>query len=165
MATKQVSNPDADTNPDPITGEPGSHPMGTGLGAAGAGAAGAAIGSMAGPIGTAVGAVVGAVAGGLAGKAAAEAIDPTAEDSYWRQNHSNRPYAKGSDYASYQPAYRYGWEARSRHPEASFDDVQDDLETEWAEARGTSKLEWQNAKLAARDAWDRISTSPPRKAK
>src|SRR3954469_20482519 len=71
-----------DMNPDPITGAPGSHPVGTGVGAAGGGAAGAAIGSMAGPIGTAVGAVVGAVAGGLAGKGAAEAIDPTAEDAY-----------------------------------------------------------------------------------
>ena len=38
-----------DTNPDPITGEPGSHPVGTGLGAGGGALAGAAIGSVAGP--------------------------------------------------------------------------------------------------------------------
>ena len=34
-----------DLNEDPITGEPGSHPVGTGLGAAGGAAAGAALGT------------------------------------------------------------------------------------------------------------------------
>jgi hypothetical protein len=41
-----------DANRDPITGAPGSHPVGTGLGAAAGGmAAGAAAGSVAGPAG------------------------------------------------------------------------------------------------------------------
>src|SRR5436853_4858610 len=83
-----------DTNPDAITGAPGSHPVGTGLGAAAAGAAGAAIGSVIPGAGTVVGgvvgAVVGAVAGGLAGKGVAEAVNPTAEDAYWRNEHRNR---------------------------------------------------------------------------
>src|SRR3954463_13774531 len=83
-----------DRNPDPITGAPGSHPIGTGVGAAGAGAAGAAIGAVAGPVGAAVGAVVGAVAGGLAGKGVAEAVNPTEEDAYWRDNYSTRPYVQ-----------------------------------------------------------------------
>lgn len=65
-------------NLDPITGEPGAHPIGTGVGAvAGGMAAGAAVGTVAGPIGTAVGAAAGAVVGGLAGKGVAEKIDPT----------------------------------------------------------------------------------------
>jgi uncharacterized protein (TIGR02271 family) len=67
------------TNRDPLTGAPGSHPVGTAVGAtAGGVAAGAAAGSVAGPVGTAVGAVVGAVAGGAAGKGVAEEVDPTA---------------------------------------------------------------------------------------
>src|SRR3954465_6822647 len=94
-------NEDRDRNPDPITGAPGSHPIGTGIGAAGGGAAGAAIGAAIGatatgpaaPVGAVVGAVVGAIAGGLAGKGAAEAVNPTAEDAYWRDNYKNRPYA------------------------------------------------------------------------
>ncbi|HYC91623.1 MAG TPA: hypothetical protein VEO54_20555 [Thermoanaerobaculia bacterium] len=45
----------------PITGEPGSHPVGTGLGAA---AVGAALGAPFGPIGILVGGAIGAVAGG-----------------------------------------------------------------------------------------------------
>ena len=79
-------------NADPITGEPGSHPLGTGLGAVGGAAAGAAVGSVGGPLGTLVGGAVGAVVGGLAGSAVGEAIDPTVEDAYWRENYINQPY-------------------------------------------------------------------------
>lgn len=69
-------NPNA--NPDPITGEKGAHPVGTGIGAAGAGAAATAVGAaVGGPVGAVVSAVVGSVAGGLAGKGVAEQIDPT----------------------------------------------------------------------------------------
>jgi hypothetical protein len=65
-------------NRDPITGTPGAHPVGTGVGAlAGGAATGAAVGTVAGPVGTVIGAAVGAVAGGLAGKGVAEEIDPT----------------------------------------------------------------------------------------
>src|SRR5262245_62513662 len=83
----------SDMNLDPITGEPGAHPVGTGIGAAAGGAAaGAAGGAVAGPAGAAVGAIVGGVAGGLAGKGIAESIDPTAEDAYWREHYTSRPY-------------------------------------------------------------------------
>ena len=106
---------ETDANRDPITGEPGAHPIGAGLGAAAAGAAaGAAGGAVAGAIGAVVGAVVGGIAGGYAGKEVAESIDPTAEDTYWRNSYSQRPYydAKTS-YDEYAPAYRYGWESRA----------------------------------------------------
>jgi uncharacterized protein (TIGR02271 family) len=77
-------------NPDPITRQPGSHPVGTGVGAAAGGAAGigaaaaagAAAGTAAGPIGTGIGAAAGAVVGGLAGKAAAEHVNPSELDRY-----------------------------------------------------------------------------------
>lgn len=72
----------ASAHPDPITGEPGAHPVGVGVGALGAGAAGAAIGSIGGPIGMLIGAAIGAVAGGLAGKEVAATSDtPASEDS------------------------------------------------------------------------------------
>src|SRR2546427_1416470 len=83
-----------DASPDPITGAPGAHPVGAGIGAFGAGAAGAAIGSVAGPVGTAAGAVIGAVAGGLVGKGVAEAVNPTAEEAYWSANFKTRPYVE-----------------------------------------------------------------------
>ena len=79
MTGTRDSYADADSmNRDPITGEPGAHPVGTAVGAtAGAVAAGAAVGSVAGPVGTVVGAAIGAVAGGAAGKGVAETVDPT----------------------------------------------------------------------------------------
>jgi hypothetical protein len=60
--------PKGSSNPDPITDQPGSRPIETGIGAAVVGAAsGLAVGAVAGPVGAAVGVAVGAVAGGLAG--------------------------------------------------------------------------------------------------
>ncbi len=66
---------DEPSHPDPITGEPGAHPVGVGVGAVGAGIAGAAIGMVAGPLGALIGAAIGAVAGGLAGKEVAASDD------------------------------------------------------------------------------------------
>jgi hypothetical protein len=106
-----------DPNPDPLTGKPGAYPVRTGVGAAGAGAVGAATGGVVGgPIGAVVGAAIGSVVGGLAGKGVAESLDPTAENEYWRANHSSRPYVElGRSYEDYQPAYQAGYEAFSRH--------------------------------------------------
>ena len=163
MAMSDNSTRGKDSNPDPITGAPGSHPIGTGVGAAGAGAAGAAIGTaVAGPVGTAVGAVVGAVAGGLAGKGAAEAIDPTAEDAYWRENYRNRPYASDADYdRDLRPAYQYGWESRGQYQGRNYDEVESDLERGWDRAKGGSSLTWERAKHATRDAWHRVERAIP----
>lgn len=145
-------------NEDPITGEAGSHPVGTGAGAAlGGAAAGAAAGLAAGPIGTAVGAVVGGVAGGLIGKSVAEQIDPTVEEAYWRDEYRNRDYvAEGDDFEVYAPAYQYGWESRRTYHDRQWEDVEADLERDWANHPSSSTLAWDQARPATRDAWDRI---------
>jgi len=152
-----------DSNPDAITGAPGSHPIGTGVGAAAAGAAGAAIGSVVPGVGTAiggaVGAVVGAVAGGLAGKGVAEAINPTAEDEYWRNEHRNRPYyTPGNDYdQDYAPAYRHGYTAASQNRGKRWEDVESNMASSWDRTKDRSRLSWDKAKNASRDAWDRVT--------
>jgi len=158
MTSKNTDPKAKSRNEDPITGEPGAHPVGVGVGAAAGGAAtGAAVGSVAGPIGTAVGAAAGAVVGGLAGKAVAEQIDPTVHDTYWNEQYTSRPYyTKGMTYDDYRPAYHYGAIARSRYPGKRFDEVESNLGAEWAKAKGKSRLEWEKAKHATRDAWDRI---------
>ena len=105
IGDKTIDGRRVDANNDPLTGEPGAHPVGVGVGAvAGGMAAGAAVGTVAGPVGTAVGAAVGAVAGGLVGKGVAEGIDPTAEDAYWRENYRSRDYANGRSYDDFGPA-------------------------------------------------------------
>jgi hypothetical protein len=148
-----------DANRDPITGTPGAHPVGVGAGAATGGIAGAAVGAIGGPIGAGIGAAVGAVAGGLVGKGAAEAVNPTVEDEYWRQNYVSRDYVDpDADYDDYQPAYRYGWESYSRYGSEgrNFDELSSDLERDWSRNRGESSLDWGHAKPAVRDAWSRI---------
>lgn len=150
-------------NRDPITGEAGAHPVGTGLGAAAAGmAAGAAAGTVVGPVGTVIGAAVGAIVGGLAGKAAGEMINPTVEDAYWRDQYAREPYTDGSlSYEDYSPAYRTGYEGRTRYPGRTLDEVQSDLQTDYDRARGKSSLSWDQGKTAARAAWDRLDHVNP----
>ncbi|HEX4936387.1 MAG TPA: hypothetical protein VFV33_24565 [Gemmatimonadaceae bacterium] len=152
-------DPTPDANRDPITGTPGSHPVGTGLGAAAGGlAAGAAAGTVAGPVGTVVGAAIGALVGGLAGKGVAEMIDPTVEDAYWRDNYSSRPYVTAdTTFDDYAPAYRYGYESYPRYHGRTFDDIEPELSRDWDRARGNSSLTWDRARFAARDSWDRVS--------
>lgn len=159
MAKKAEKPKPADANPDPITGTRGSHPIGTGVGAAVAGAAGTvAGGALAGPAGAIAGAALGAVAGGYAGKGIEESFDPTTEDAYWRDNFHTRPYVpEGTAYETYQPAYRYGWESRGRYEGREFDDVESDLEREWGETSGDARLGWDKASLAVRDAWKRMT--------
>jgi len=158
------TTPRTDANRDPITGAPGAHPVGTAVGAVvGGAAAGAATGTVAGPVGTVVGAAVGAVVGGLAGKGIAELIDPKAEDLYWRDTYSTRPYVTpGATYDDYGPAYRYGVDSFGRYEGRPFDEVETDLERDWERAKGKSKLEWQNAKHATRDSWQRVSDAVER---
>ncbi len=160
---KTTRTDDSDANRDPISGAPGSHPVGTGLGAAAGGmAAGAAAGTVAGPVGTLVGAAAGAIIGGLAGKAVGEAIDPTVEAAYWEKNYTSEPYYEsGYSYDDYSPAYRTGYLGRSRLADRSFDDVERDLETEYNRSKGNSNLEWAKAKHATRAAWHRVERALP----
>jgi len=144
-------------NRDPITGAPGSHPVGTGLGSAGGAAAGAAIGAPAGPVGALVGGIIGAIAGGAAGHGIAESIDPTAEEAYWSENFRNEPYYEDDyDYTDYQPAYRMGYERYPSFQGRQYEDAERELAKEWEQTRGTSRLDWERARPAARASWQRI---------
>jgi phage tail tape-measure protein len=146
-------------NRDPITGAPGAHPVGVGIGAAAGGiAAGAAAGTLAaGPVGTVVGAAIGAVAGGLGGKAIAEHYDPTIEEAHWRTNYEKEPYyQKGMNYDDYAPAYRVGAEATGRYGDQSFDEVEDKVAEDYDAERGASRLSWVDARSASHAAWNRV---------
>ncbi len=162
--TASTTGAGSHANPDPITGEPGSHPFGTGTGALTAGAAGAAIGAAIGgpigaPLGAVIGGVVGAMGGGYAGKGIAESINPTEENAFWESNYQGASYhEKDYDYTDYAPAYRTGYEGFSRHAASGRDykDVEGDLERDYTQNRGSSRLEWDKAKSATRDAWDRL---------
>jgi hypothetical protein len=152
-----------DSNPDPITKEPGAHPVGTGIGAAGAGAIGAAVGgAVGGPVGAVVGVAVGAIGGGLFGKKAAEAVNPTIEDDYWRTNYTSRPYVEPNrTYEDYRPAYHTGYEGYRQYGDTgrTYDEVEPDLRRDYETRRKGSGLTWDKARPATRDAWDRVHTA------
>lgn len=165
IGADKISDNQQDPNRDPISGEPGSHPIGTGLGAAVGGAGvGAAAGMVAGPAGALIGAVAGAVAGGYGGKAAAEAVNPTAEEAYWRDNYDQESYYEaGRPFDDYAPAYRLGVTSRTGYS-GSFDEHESRLADGWDAQRAGSTLAWPQARAATRAAWDRvdgrISSSP-----
>ena len=155
MATDDGKLGNGEPNRDPITGAPGAHPVGTGLGATGGALAGAAAGSLAGPVGTVVGLVAGAVVGGLGGKAAAEGVNPTMEEAYWRENYAKESYVEaGRSYDDYAPAYEMGWVGRAQRG-ADFEAEEAALASEWESRRGGSNLGWEEARPAARAAWER----------
>lgn len=146
-----------DANRDPLTGEAGAHPVGTGLGSASGAAVGAVVGSLGGPIGTAIGAAVGGIAGGISGKELAEEANPTVEDAYWREHYASRPYvAAETPYTAYQPAYRFGWEGRGRYGQLDWEGAEPRLRADWQRAGGESVLGWEKASPAVRDAWMRL---------
>ena len=143
-----------------IVGTAGTHPVGTVAGAGAGAAAGAAMGSLAGPIGVAAGATIGAIAGGLAGKGVAGVVNPAAEDAYWNGSYSTTPYyVAGRTSDDYAPAYRLGYTSRGRYP--SYEAAERELSNDWARVKGQSRLSWEEAKHATRDAWHRVEGAMP----
>ncbi len=157
MTRKVVAN-EEDLNRDPISGAPGAHPLGTGAGAASGGIAGAAVGTaVGGPIGAVIGAAVGAVAGGLAGKSAAEAVNPTAEETFWRETYVREPYyVTGRAYEYYASGFRAGWEGRVRHGGRTFEQAEHELKADYNGAKTELDPAWQDVRPAAHAAWERV---------
>lgn len=160
-ASKSVER---DRNEDPISGEPGSHPVGVAGGGIGGAAAGAAVGgALGGPVGAVIGGAIGTVAGGAVGKGIAEAVDPTLEGEYWRHEYPNRPYYRAErPYEDFEPAYRYGWESAA-NPEfsgRSFEEVESGLKTNWPSycelEESEESSDWSEMREATRDAYNRI---------
>ena len=125
----------------------------------GAGAAGAAIGGAVGgpvgaPIGAVIGTVIGGLGGGLAGKGIAEAINPTEEDAYWQSNFRNASYFQNDyEFADYAPAYKVGYEGyrQSAMSGRKYADMEPDMQRDFEQTKGTSRLDWEKAKAASRE--------------
>ena len=84
--------------------------------------------------------------------------DATREDAYWRENFRNRDYVGADDiYDDYGPAYAYGADAFGRHDGRRFEEVETDLSRDWDKFKGKSRLTWERAKSAVKDAWDRLT--------
>ena len=158
VITRKVTVNEDDLNRDPISGTPGAHPLGTGAGAASGGIAGAAVGMVVGgPVGSAIGAAVGAVTGGLAGKGAAEAINLTAEETFWKESYVREPYyVQGKPYEYYAAGFRAGWEGRVRHSGRPFEVAEHELKANYNLTTSELDPEWHEVRPAARAALNRV---------
>lgn len=148
---------DNPANRDPLSGQPGAHPVGTGVGAAATGVITTAIGATGGPVGALIGAVVGTVIGGLVGKSAAERVNPTVEESYWRDNYRTRPYyQEGRTYEDYEPAFQTGYEGYRRlyGDGRRYEDVETELQRDYEQHHRQNRMPWDDARHATRDAWN-----------
>ena len=111
-----------------------------------------------GPAGGIIGAAIGAVAGGLAGKSVAEAVNPTAEELYWKETYLREPYyVAGKGFEYYAPAFRAGWEGRVLHDGRSFGDAEPALQAKYNLGRSELDPTWQEVRPAAHAAWNRVS--------
>jgi hypothetical protein len=90
----------------------------------------------------------------------ADQMKPTnweSEDSYWKTNYRNRPYAANQDYDYYRPGYRYGFESAKKYQGRQWDQVETDLQRDWDRYEHRGQSTWENMKSAVRDAWDRVT--------
>lgn len=143
----------------------GSHPAGAslsgamagaGAGIASAPAGGAVMDSAVVSAGTLLGAAVGALSGGRVDKAVSDAVDAVADEAYWRENFASRDYAARANYESFRPAYRLAANRFARDSSKTFEDVEPSLALDWTDRHMDSTLAWDDARPAARDAWERL---------
>jgi hypothetical protein len=136
------------------------HELGGAVGMAVIGVAGGIMGAVAGPVGVVAAAAVGGALGGVVGESIARDVNPTLEETYWGHTYHTRPYIiVGHGYESYRPAYRVGIDGYLANPTENFDSLEPSLRNNWNIARGNSKLEWSEAREAARDAFSRLSNT------
>lgn len=154
-----------DKNEDIITGEKGSHPVGTAVGASSAGIISTIAGAgVAGPLGAVVGAVVGSSLGGMIGHEAAEYVNPTydAIEPQLKQSFTSRPYANGRTYDDYRSAYAFGAAERARYVGRSWDDsLENELRQRWETSKDSSNLAYLDARDAIRDSWHAVERAMP----
>lgn len=120
---------------------------------------GAAVGAPAGLIGSAIGAIAGGALGAKTGHAA---VDPGEYHEHFHSRHRTVPcYSTGHAWSDYEPAYQYGYDTLRRYQGGDVDEVEPDLERNWAVARGDSSLDWSDARHALRDGWHHIESRLP----
>lgn len=89
--------------------------------------------------------------------AAPPVINPTAEEAYWREAYRHEPYYRADcTYDDYGPAYRVGYTGPVRR-HGEFAQLEGDLKDDFQRVRGRSRLGWDEAREAARAAWQRVT--------
>ncbi|AFY75468.1 hypothetical protein Syn7502_03644 (plasmid) [Synechococcus sp. PCC 7502] len=84
------------------------------------------------------------------------------DDNYWRQKYGTHPHHdKSICYEDYQSAYQSGHEGYDRYSGKSFDEAETELKSDYEKLAQKSgiRVPWEQAKDAAREAWDQAGTS------
>ena len=68
----------------------------------------------------------------------------------------------GARFEEFEPAYRHSVDSFGRYAERSFEAAEARLAREGDAARGTSSLDWDRARHATRDVWNRLGDSAER---
>lgn len=120
------------------------------------------VGAIAAALGALVGGPVGAVFGFAIGSAVAQFREkPSPEtkadiEEHWRKKFLDREYVQShQSYTTYAPAYRTGYEGASQHldNEKTFEEIEPQLQQAYEQATPETRLSWDQAKHAARDAY------------
>ncbi|KRW17046.1 hypothetical protein AO727_15755 [Acinetobacter baumannii] len=167
-ARPDLNSPPINNNHVPDMNKGGENLVATGAGTLGGAAVGAAFGVVGGPPGAVVGGIIGGVVGAIAGSDIAQtnnqkddSNDWQEEDNYWRENYKKMPYYtenKNLEYdRDYRAAYRLGYENRvHNNAEINFSEVESKLKTKWEQVKGSSRLQWEEAKFAVEDGLKKI---------
>ncbi|MDC4634856.1 hypothetical protein OHV71_16850 [Acinetobacter baumannii] len=167
-ARPDLNSPPTNNNHVLDMNEGGENLVTTGAGTLGGAAVGAAFGVVGGPPGAVVGGIIGGVVGAIAGNDIAQtnnqkddSNDWQEEDNYWRENYKKMPYYiedKNLEYdRDYRAAYRLGYENRvDNNAEINFSEVESKLKTKWEQVKGSSRLQWEEAKFAVEDGLKKI---------
>ncbi len=82
------------------------------------------------------------------------------DDNYYRSHYNSTYGTAGGSYDDYAPAYSYGSQMRSdsRYANRQWDEVENDLRTDWETRNaGRTGSTWENMKAAVRRGWDRMT--------
>lgn len=137
----------------------GKHIVGFGVGCTIGATFGAVVGSTLAIGGTVVGALLGAAVCGIAlgvlGVLLSLLVRQNDEEAFWRVEHKKRPYYDPQyDFdRDYMPAYEFGYAARIRESESSFEASERGMQVTWPARRGESRLSWPEARPLIYDAW------------
>lgn len=84
---------------------------------------------------------------------------PLSEAEYWRGAHAQEPYYEaGRRFEDYSTAYELGWVSYHRYG-GEFDTADRVLGNDWLVRKGISTLSWEQARPAARAAWQRAENA------
>ena len=83
---------------------------------------------------------------------------------YWKENYNKTPYYKDAlthypdlEYdRDYSGAYNLGYTSRRENEGRHFDEMEGSLQQKWEETKRESRLKWEQAKHAIKDARDRM---------